>query len=974
MHRILLLSFLLLWQLSLAFAQCPLANSCTPGTALPSNHIFGMGIYNVSVGSGTTGFTNVTTGGSTDGYQDYSCTKKASVQEGVATSIYIATNVNANENVKVWIDLNNNGAFDATSELVFTSTNAKVHTGMFTIPAGASVVKNTVLRMRVSADNFSLPPTTPCSTPAYSQVEDYGLIVLSFNQKPVVNFSVPNPTVCAPTVQFQNLTQNSANTYLWSFGDNTTSTQANPTHTYAGFGNYTIKLKACNANGCDSLTKTNYISYQSNGPIAAVCAPSTTGYCCGYGITKVTLHSLTNTSQNAAAGYEDFTCTKSVTVVEGKTYSLEVETGGTNNHDTWAYIDYNNNGTFETSEKVFEKLNSKNPIDSISISAFSVKNIPLRLRIISDNTGSSNGSCVNRTMGQAEDYSLIITPNNRLPTPAFNSSFTTSCDTLVQFTDASVNAITSWKWDFGDGTPISTLQNPQHSYRNTGVYHVKLKVCNAIACDSIIKSNYITIRKPCLTYCQPPNNSGLWLTNVTFNTINNSTGAAPNSYGQYLNKSTTVVAGNSYTLAASINASGLGHRTTVYIDYNQDGDFYDQGELVITKTGFFDFSENIKINSNAKPGLTRLRVIIGNDFIVPLPCISNWYLTEMEDYSILIQPANQKPVANFVTAKTSNTCNFTIAFADTSSNSPTSWSWDFGDPGSNGNFSSAQNPSHTFSGPGLYPVKLVVCNSFGCDTLIKPSYTFINSNSGPKPAACFSPTINTFNHFNYVISNVTLNSINKSSLLDAGYQDYSCSQQTTLLRNVPYNLTVKNKMFMDVKAWLDFNNDGVFDELTETVFNSSKVDTLHTVSILAPANVVLNQPLRLRISNEIGVLDKQAQTPFTPCDPLHLGQSEDYSVTFVNSLGILDLKLLSNQIKVYPNPNSGRFSLEVPSGFTGNHQLVVQDMVGKTVAEMPLKVQNSNSYQLDLSYIPKGMYLLKLSNEGSTAVKKIVIE
>src|SRR5262245_47422887 len=82
-----------------AQAQCPVANSCTPVSAPSSTFPFGMGIFSVTVGTGTNGFTN-TTSGSSDGYKDYSCTKKATVLEGVATTIAINTNTNSDENVR----------------------------------------------------------------------------------------------------------------------------------------------------------------------------------------------------------------------------------------------------------------------------------------------------------------------------------------------------------------------------------------------------------------------------------------------------------------------------------------------------------------------------------------------------------------------------------------------------------------------------------------------------------------------------------------------------------------------------------------------------------------------------------------------------------------------------------------------------------------------------------------------------------
>lgn len=68
------------------------------------------------------------------------------------------------------------------------------------------------------------------------------------------------------------------------------------------------------------------------------------------------------------------------------------------------------------------------------------------------------------------------------------------------------------------------------------------------------------------------------------------------------------------------------------------------------------------------------------------------------------------PVASF---SSSLSPPYTVNFTDLSnvvSGSITSWNWDFGD----GNFSSVQNPIHTYAGPGNYNVQLTVLTAFGC--------------------------------------------------------------------------------------------------------------------------------------------------------------------------------------------------------------------------------------------------------------------
>lgn len=62
------------------------------------------------------------------------------------------------------------------------------------------------------------------------------------------------------TVNFSDLSMG-ASSWLWDFGDGTTSTEQNPTHTYNGFGNYDVTLTVTNAQGCsNTLTRERFIN------------------------------------------------------------------------------------------------------------------------------------------------------------------------------------------------------------------------------------------------------------------------------------------------------------------------------------------------------------------------------------------------------------------------------------------------------------------------------------------------------------------------------------------------------------------------------------------------------------------------------------------------------------------------------------------------------------------------------------------
>ncbi len=96
---------------------------------------------------------------------------------------------------------------------------------------------------------------------------------------------------------------------------------------------------------------------------------------------------------------------------------------------------------------------------------------------------------------QNQAGSAIVTVNP-LPTADFNFTIP-SCQTrTIAFTDASVpNAgnLVSWTWDFGDGSPTSNLQNPTHTYPNTGTYTVTLSIATDKGCTRTNFTKQVTI-------------------------------------------------------------------------------------------------------------------------------------------------------------------------------------------------------------------------------------------------------------------------------------------------------------------------------------------------------------------------------------------------------------------------------------------------------------------------------------------------
>lgn len=92
----------------------------------------------------------------------------------------------------------------------------------------------------------------------------------------------------------------------------------------------------------------------------------------------------------------------------------------------------------------------------------------------------------------------------------------------------------------------------------------------------------------------------------------------------------------------------------------------------------------------------------------------------------------QAPVANFTANKIAGCSPLTVQFTSTSTGSPTSYLWNFG----NSNTSILQNPSATYIVPGTYTVSLRVTNSSGSDTKTQTAYITVYTS----PTANFNAT------------------------------------------------------------------------------------------------------------------------------------------------------------------------------------------------------------------------------------------
>ena len=326
-------------------------------------------------------------------------------------------------------------------------------------------------------------------------------------------------------VNFTDITANFPDSWLWDFGDGTTSALQNPSHNYLNSGTYDVTLTTSKGGQCiDSRTFFGLIEIYEK-PIIQIVADTT------YGCTIPFNVEFTDVTTNAVSWDWDFgngtnsnLATPSVLYTNYGSYDVSLTV--TNTKGCTQTKDY---GSFIDVEKI-----------SIDISASAMSGcIPFDVDLI-DSTNSirplidwswsfGDGNFANiqnpshqYTAAGLFDVSLFVMNDygcvanadfinyimvDKAPQVNFEASPLISCaGENIVFTDMSTTGsiITDWEWSFGDGS-ISNLQNPIHQYQLIGTYDVTL-IAGANSCkDTFTLIDYIKILEPSAIFIEEYN-------------------------------------------------------------------------------------------------------------------------------------------------------------------------------------------------------------------------------------------------------------------------------------------------------------------------------------------------------------------------------------------------------------------------------------------------------------------------------------
>ncbi len=403
-------------------------------------------------------------------------------------------------------------------------------------------------------------------------------------------------------------------------------------------------------------------------------------------------------------------------------------------------------------------------------------------------------------------------------------------------------------------------------------------------------------------HCIPTAND-VWyrkISNVTFNgESNNSNGGT--GYQDFTNLVYEVEAGKSYPISITdSNSPGQDLFYSVYIDFNDDGDFADYHEVLVKaepKTDTFTGSITIPVSDISYNTDLRMRVV-GSSFDIQSPCDIG--TGEAEDYTIRIISKNI-PRAEELPALNLGNNQWTLRgqiFPKTVNIDALELEY------GSGNFNNVVtfDPS-SYSSTSEYEIKKTINVIAGQNYQYRVKleadgikyYSNISSFT-PDQIIC-TPTGNTL--WYRQITNVTFNEESNSSSGGDVYQDFTnVIYKVEAGESYPISVTDSHSPGENLhyKVYIDFNNDGDFTGIGELATEGIPMTDTFTSTIAIPSEgVVYNTPLRMRVMGDTFSINNSCT--------VHTGQVEDYTIKIVSENiprieGLSALNLGNNEWKL----------------------------------------------------------------------------
>ncbi len=759
--------------------------------------------------------------------------------------------------------------------------------------------------------------------------------------------------ICASvpfTLSMQNPVCGSGITHQWQYSTNggalwTNITGANSSTLSTTFTNIAIPPAATNIQfrvivNCASsgLSGTSTAVSMTQSPLSACyCIPPATNCADAVPdrIENVTFGGINNNTTCSLNGYGDFTSLSPGVALSGIANSISVTVSNGGNEFVGVWIDYNQNGVFESAE--YTNLGLSALTGSVRVANGNI-NIPvgalsgttrMRVRVNFGSALTGTQACtLSSTFGETEDYLVNITPATACTgTPVLGtvtSSPSSVCAnanfTLTLSNAGSLLSQTGYVYQWQSSTDNITYTNITGA--NTATYTgtqisatwYRLTVtCTASGLSATTAGTQVTMSPLTQCYCTPGqtiSNDDDVINNVTFAGINNNSGnSAPTGYSNYTNTVWPAPLNTNFGIAyrgvnnpisITVPASPWTEYVAAWIDYNRNGVFdTDEYTFIGISPGGAVLTNNIAIPNTAQLGLTRMRVRIR--FATTLnstdACIGYTY-GETEDYLIDIRdqvvcggvPTIGAPTSSIPTVCPGEEVTLSVSNASTLSGTVgLSLQWQFA-PTASGPWTAiggATSVTYTTTLSSTTFFRLVA--TCGANNATSAA---ISVGLTP-PTGCYCSSAPTSSNFSDV-TNVTLSTLNNSSDCSSNapgpgsvpnrYSNYTAGAGAPTAPIIfsgtsnPFSVSLAtcgtSNVGTAVSVWIDLNQDGIFADPAERVYLSPAISS--TFPRVETGTITIPSSATVGITR-MRVVNANVTTP-QPCGNYGNGETEDYLV------------------------------------------------------------------------------------------------
>ncbi len=476
----------------------------------------------------------------------------------------------------------------------------------------------------------------------------------------------PSTTGCIPlSINFTGIS-NDAKSFFWDFGDNTTSTQAFPTHTYTDTGTYTVTLIGVDSTTCDGYvfrdTATLTIVARDDS-IAAFFVPQVTSNCDSF------IAHFNNFSTNATNYIWNFG-------------------DGWGSSQVSPTHEYASPGVYDVSLIV------------------------------------TNPTSCNQSDTMVRQISLLGFVDAGISIPD-----TFGCVPFTTTLNSSGTGAAQYSWDFGDGTSTSSLENPVHTYTDTGTYTVTLIITDSASCN-IFDTATATIRVSDVrviadfvldTLFFGCDSLVVGLTNQSTNFTSLTWDFGDSTTSTLLNPSHAYNSSDSFTIRLiAVNSTSCNDVDTTFKNIylpppvqaalsGDEGCFPHDLHLVSQTINATSILWRFPGGSTSTDSLPVLPGLMPGTYTVSLTAYNPESCNDSSSASQTFSVFNG-PTALFTTEDSIYDLDEVVFFINQSTGG-TGYEWDFG----NGETSTEENPSYVYPDTGTYNPCLYVAGTDSCD-------------------------------------------------------------------------------------------------------------------------------------------------------------------------------------------------------------------------------------------------------------------